>query len=264
MTRNGIRPPSVAGTFYPEDPSSLTHVITTHCHAAPAAPHPIRAIIAPHAGFDYSGPTAGHIYGALAAQPNTYSDIVIVGPSHHVRFEGIAMDSHEKWQTPIDQHQISPALSDIAARQQEIIALNAAHTPEHAIETQLPFLTHALPNHSILPLTLGHCSSRAVTTVMEHLLRNDILLIISSDLSHFHDYTTAKKMDQETAQHILDLTPTPLTGQDACGFQAINAFLPLARTLHLEPACLDLRNSGDTAGSRNRVVGYGAFAFYET
>ena len=263
MDRNApdIRPPAVAGPFYPAQPERLREMVRGFMeHAVPAAAGLPHAIIAPHAGYPYSGPVAAVAYAQITAGREQIRRVVLLGPAHRVRVQGLAASSAAAWQTP---------LGDVALDQETIQTLLAlphvtihdeAHVPEHGLEVQLPFLQTILDTFQLVPFVLGNAPAAAVAEVLHHFLDDpDTLLVISSDLSHYHPYEVAHRLDKATAQAIEALRPLAV-GQ-ACGRTPINGLLQLAREQGWRASTLDLRNSGDTAGPRDQVVGYGAFRF---
>lgn len=219
-----------------------------------------KAIIAPHAGYIYSGPIAGSAYKTLESHRQAWDCVVIIGPSHYVGFEGIAVPSFEAFETPlgpvaVDQRKIEQALNMTGVHRYD-----AAHDREHGLEVQLPFLQVMLDSFSIVPLVTSDCDAQQVSDLLDALCGDSrTLLVISSDLSHYHDYDTAGDMDRATARAIENLAPSSIAGDQACGQRAIQGLLLLAQSRNWRMTTLDLRSSGDTAGSRDRVVGYGAW-----
>ena len=263
MTMN-LRPAVVAGMFYPESADVLTRELAQML--AKAADkldlHP-KAIIVPHAGYRYSGPIAASIYAPLAVLRDTIRRVVLLGPTHRVAVNGLALPASKGFTTPlgnvlIDQQAVA-AIQDLP----QIIVSEAAHAQEHSLEVQLPFLQTILGEFSLLPLAVGQASPESVAEVLERQWGGDeTLIVISSDLSHYLPYSEARRIDGQTAQHILDLDP-PIYHHQACGATPVNGLLLAARQHGLHAQMLDLRNSGDTAGDKSRVVGYAAFAFSE-
>ncbi len=251
----------MAGRFYPDSPAALREQALRYVHEAEPGPATKpRAIIAPHAGYIYSGPVAGSAYRTLAPHRRAWDCVVIIGPSHHVGFEGIAAPSYEAFDTPlgpvaVDQRKIEQALS-----MKGVHRFDAAHDREHGLEVQLPFLQVMLDSFSIVPLVTGDGDAQQVADLLDALCGDPrTLLVISSDLSHYHDYDKAGDMDRATARAIENLTPSAIASDQACGRRAIQGLLLLAQSRGWRLTTLDLRNSGDTAGPRDRVVGYGAW-----
>lgn len=256
------RPPAVAGAFYAGDATALTREVSELLEQveAPQDPPP-KAVIAPHAGFRFSGPVAARAYAPLAAARERIERVVLVGPSHYVPFRGLAASSAEQFTTPlgpvpVDRDGVTTALDQPGVR-----TLDAAHAREHSLETQLPFLQQVLGDFRIVPLVAGDTTPEEVGRVLEALWGGpETLVVISSDLSHFHDDATARQLDSATARAIEALDTDGLGHDNACGFHPIRGLLWLARRRGDRIRTLDLRNSGDAGAPRERVVGYGAFA----
>jgi len=262
-----VRPPAVAGSFYPAAAPELAQVVSALLASAePSArgkPAP-KAIIAPHAGYIYSGAIAASVYARLTASRDTIKRVVLLGPVHHVPVRGLALPGVAVLATPLGNIAIdADAVAALSALPQITVSA-AAHALEHSLEVHLPFLQNVLKNFSVVPLAVGDASADEVAAVLELLWGGaETLIVVSSDLSHFLNYGDAQAVDRATAQAILDLR-TDISHAQACGGTPVNGLTLAARRRGLTPELLDLRNSGDTAGDRNRVVGYGAFAFYET
>ncbi len=259
-----LRYPAVAGSFYPQSAPALTREIAQMLAAAPSSPalHP-KAIIVPHAGYVYSGPVAARIYAPLASLRCIVRRVILLGPTHRVAVEGLALPCCEAFATPLGTVPIDvQALAEISSLPQ-IVFSDSAHAQEHSLEVQLPFLQTLLGEFTLLPLAVGHTSPEDVAEVIERLWGGtETLIVVSSDLSHFLPYELARDTDAQTAQQILNGHPL-LTHHQACGATPINGLLLAARAHQLRVQMIDLRNSGDTAGDPSRVVGYGAFAFLE-
>jgi AmmeMemoRadiSam system protein B len=254
---NDVLGPVVAGTFYPADPGRLRSSVHRYLDAAPAAgrQHDVRALIVPHAGHVYSGPVAASGYARLrGAAP---SRIILIGPSHATWFSGLAVPEANWWATPLGRVpiEVGAVINDSAV---DVVA--AAFRREHCLEVQLPFLQAVLDSFVIVPLLTGDVEPSVAAEVLDSVLDDDSLLIVSSDLSHYHDYDTALARDRSTAGAIVAGRPGDLGADSACGRTAVQAALRLAAGRGWSISLLDLRNSGDTAGPRDRVVGYGAFA----
>jgi AmmeMemoRadiSam system protein B len=273
----GIRPPAVAGVFYPRDPQTLRAVLSDCVTGAvepkpgrravaevPAGGHPRpKALISPHAGYVYSGPIAGSAYRALGASPQGIGRVVIIGPSHFVPLPGLAVPRAEAFETPLGTVPIDDAARHEVLRLPHVLAADEPHAREHSLEVQLPFLQLLLGEFSVLPLAAGQASAQEVAAALECLWGDEgTLIVVSSDLSHYLDYAAACRRDAATAQAILNYS-TDLGGEQACGCIGINGLTHVARRRGLHVQLLDLRNSGDTAAGRSSVVGYGAFALYE-
>ncbi len=258
-----IKQPAVAGLFYPGNPTELRSQIQTFLEEGQPGriKHP-KALIAPHAGYIYSGATAGHAYAQLESVAESIQHVVILAPSHHLAFPGIGYCSAELFQTPLGcLHVNHKAISQISTLPQ-VRQVSEAFEREHSLEVQLPFLQMALEEFKITPLLVSDASSAEAAEVLEQLWGgNETLIVISSDLSHYLDYKSAQRLDQEATRAIEQLTPDALSYRHACGSTPVGGLLIAARNHHLNVTTLDLRNSGDTAGSHDQVVGYGAYAF---
>jgi len=259
-TPASIRSPAVAGLFYDDDPVALRHVITTLLAGNPATGAAPRAVIAPHAGYVYSGPVAARAYNRVASNAETIDRVVILGPAHRVALEGIALPTVEYFRTPLGDIPIDRELVTKLRNMSEVCISDLAHREEHSIEVQLPFLQTVLGEFTLVPLVVGVCSPSSVAALLEQVWDTpNSLIVISSDLSHYHSYRMAQELDENTA-HRIEALDTPIDGNEACGAYPLNGLLQLARQRDLHPQRLDLRNSGDTAGPKGRVVGYGAWA----
>jgi AmmeMemoRadiSam system protein B len=261
-----VRPSAVAGAFYPADPERLSaDVDRLLAQVAPSSEgRAPKALIVPHAGYVYSGIVAAHAYAQLRGQREMPLRILLFGPAHFVPLRNLALPKAVAFQTPLGSVKVE---SNIAADLELVPGVTrhaAAHAREHSLEVQLPFLQRALEDFRIVPLVVGDATPDAVASVMDAAWGDaSTMIVVSSDLSHYLRYEDAIDVDRRTADQILALGPAPLSPEQACGCHAINGLLVAASRHHLRPKLLDLRNSGDTAGGRDEVVGYGAFAFYE-
>lgn len=257
-----VRSPAVAGSFYPAAAPVLAQQIDRFVERAPARPAaPPVALIVPHAGYVYSGPVAASAYARLLPLKGKVRHVLLLGPCHFVPMNGLAHPDTDALRTPLGDVPLDDVLLERAEATRHVIASAVAHRGEHSLEVQLPFLQRVLGDFDVLPLVVGTASAEEVADVLDTLWMEDVLPIISSDLSHYLPYETARRVDEDTAHHILQLEG-PLDGERACGATAINGLLRVARRRGLHAELLDLRNSGDTAGDRREVVGYGSFAFY--
>jgi hypothetical protein len=259
-----IRPAAVAGRFYPDDPAELRRMVEDFLHEVKtAAVPPPKAIIAPHAGYIFSGPIAASAYAQLVPARDTIKRVVLLGPSHYVLFDGLAAAGAAAFATPLGVVPVDTvAVRDLCSRLPQVSVRDDAHADEHALEVQLPFLQVALADFKIVPLLVGEASDDEVNAAIEALWGGDeTRFVISSDLSHYHDYATAQQTDAETARTIESLDWKALSDNRACGCRPICGMLSAAMEHGLRCRAVDLRNSGDTAGDRDRVVGYGAFVF---
>lgn len=261
-----VRPPAVAGMFYPAQRDALLAVIGEllgdSCVEDESATCP-KALIVPHAGYVYSGKVAAEAYAQLCPHRARIRRIVLLGPSHRVGFSGLAVTSADAYRTPLGD----VALDTQAARQLATLpgvqVLDAAHAGEHSLEVQLPFLQAVLGEFTLLPVVVGDARPELVAEALEQFWYDEhTLFVISSDLSHYLDYDTAQRIDRVTCQAIENLAGDLIGDEQACGRHPVKGLLLAARRHHLHPVTLRLCNSGDTAGDRRRVVGYGAWAFY--
>ena len=258
-----VRPPAVAGMFYPGNPAVLQRTVDEllATAAAPAAEQP-KALIVPHAGYIYSGSTAARGYAALAPWRDTIRRVVLLGPTHRVAVAGLALTEADALATPLGTVAVDTAAVAEIADLPQVVASDRVHAQEHSLEVHLPFLQVALRDFQLVPLVVGDATAAEVAQVLERLWGGpETLIVVSSDLSHYHDYATARRLDRETSRFIQDLSPVPLHGEQACGCRPVSGLLQAARDHGLQARLLDLRSSGDTAGPRDRVVGYGAYAF---
>ncbi|MGM0553478.1 MAG: AmmeMemoRadiSam system protein B [Pseudomonadota bacterium] len=261
----GVREPAIAGHFYPGDPEELDRTVRALLDAAtpvsPAAAAP-KAIVAPHAGYPYSGPVAATAYAQLRGIAGRIRRVVLLGPSHRVPFRGVAMPASSAWRTPLGTLPVDREALDAIRDLNGVRELDLAHTPEHSLEAHLPFLQVVLGAFRLVPLVIGDASPAQVEAVLERLWGGpETLIVVSSDLSHFHDYDTACRLDQETTRAIEAFDETAMVPERACGCRPLAGLLRAARHHHLQVRTLDQRNSGDTAGPRDQVVGYGAWTF---
>ena len=256
-----IRQPAVAGMFYPADTWQLAHDVQQLLDAARPFDVIPKALIVPHAGYIYSGAIAASAYATLKDVAPCIRRVVLLGPTHRVAVRGLAVPDAEAFDTPLGRVMLdSNALRAITYLPQVVIS-REVHAQEHSLEVQLPFLQSVLRDFTLLPLAVGMATAEEVTEVLEALWGGDeTLIVISSDLSHYLPYSTAQRVDAQTADAILHLKQ-PISHEQACGGTPINGLIVAARKHHLTPHLLDLRNSGDTAGTHDRVVGYAAFAF---
>jgi AmmeMemoRadiSam system protein B len=247
------RRPAVAGLFYPADPDELAATVDRLLRAAPAGDCAPKAIVVPHAGYIYSGAIAASAYARV---PPTVTRVVLLGPAHRVALDGIARPSVDAFRTPLGE-----VLLETAAIP-GVIVDDRAHFEEHSLEVQLPFLQRVLDSFTLLPLLVGRAAPEAVAAVIDAVWGDaETLIVVSTDLSHYETYEVANERDRVTAAAVVECRPDAIAPLDACGAYPLCGLLTAARHHDLVPELVDLRNSGDTAGRRGRVVGYGAFAF---
>jgi len=259
------RPPAVAGLFYPAQAADLQREIRTLLERADAGggPRAAKAYIVPHAGYVYSGPIAATVYARLRSAADRVERVVLLGPCHRLPLGGLALPSAASFSTPLGEIALDRDLARRALALAQVVESDTAHAREHSLEVQLPFLQEVLGDFLLLPFVVGEATPGAVAEVIE-LCRGgpETLVLISSDLSHYLSYAACAKADERTADAIVSLMP-PILHDQACGATPVNGVLEVARTHGWTAELLDLRSSGDTAGDRSRVVGYGAFAFHE-
>jgi len=262
-----VRHPVVDGMFYPAAPGALRAQIARYLASAEVGADAARwpkLLISPHAGYEYCGAVAACAYALLGRRREPIiRRVVLLGPAHRVAVRGLAAPEADAFETPLGQIALDGASLASLDELPQVIRDDRAHDYEHSLEVQLPFLQVLLGSFILVPLVVGDASADAVAQVLELLWGGEeTLIVISSDLSHYLPYEQAQALDRATAQRILALDGQ-LTPHEACGATAINGALLAARRHGLAPRLLDLRNSGDTAGDRDRVVGYGAMAFEE-
>ena len=264
---NQTRPAAVAGTFYPGQARVLAaDVQAMLAHAAATATTtgpPPKAILVPHAGYVYSGEMAAHAYARLGSAHASIRRVVLLGPVHRVPVRGVALPGADNFSTPLGGVAIDAAAVAAIRHLPQVVVSPAAHAQEHSLEVQLPFLQSVLDDFTLVPLAVGDTSADAVAEVLEILWGGpETLIVISSDLSHFHPYATAQRVDSDTVQRILTLAG-PLDHDQACGGTPLNGLLLAAARHHLRAELLGVCNSGDTAGDKRRVVGYASVAFHQ-
>lgn len=267
-----IRPPAVAGSFYPADADLLRSEIdglidaALHSDAAQDTDIP-KAIIVPHAGLMFSGSLAALGFATVRALKTTIKRIVIIGPAHRMAFQGIALARADQFATPLGNVRCDLPALQAALSMPQVQMLEDAHTQEHGLEIELPFIQRLFGENAdigIVPLLVSRCSPRQVNQVIEKLWGGpETLIVISSDLSHFHDYDTAKRMDNRTREMIETFDAENIDSNDACGALPVAGMLIAARNRGMTIKTLGMRNSGDVTGDKSRVVGYGAWAFYD-
>jgi AmmeMemoRadiSam system protein B len=259
------RPAAVAGSFYPGHAATLERAVAAYLDAArpPASGAPPKAIIAPHAGYVYSGAIAASAYALVAGLRATVRRVVLAGPAHRVYVEGAAVPSAKRFDSPLGAVELDRAALDRLCALPFVEVNDAAHAREHSLEVHLPFLQSVLGHFSLVPIVVGGASPEQMARLLDVAWGGDeTLVVVSSDLSHYMPYEAARVRDRRTAESILALE-AGIDPDEACGAAPINGLLALARERHMAVELVDLRNSGDTAGDRDHVVGYAAFAFRE-
>jgi MEMO1 family protein len=260
-----IRPTAVAGSFYPKDTNQLNNMLNEYLALETVNTDPPKAIIAPHAGYIYSGQTAASAYSNVGKLKNKITRVVLLGPAHRVHVQGIALASNTHFATPLGNIPIDTSvLSKLESNFPYIQFLDTAHEQEHSLEVHLPFLQKVLKNFKLIPLLIGNAKPEQVATVLNELWGGDeTLIVISSDLSHFLDYEAARKIDAKTTCFIENFDYKNIGSKQACGCMPIRGLLKLAHEKGMTIQTLELCNSGDTAGTKDRVVGYGAYALFD-
>lgn len=254
------RQPAVAGSFYPADPRQLHQMLDQYLNDFESVAKVPKALIVPHAGYIYSGPVAAKAYARLKEAHDLITRVVILGPSHRLAFSGLALSKAQSFITPLGPIMVDQMASQTIATLPFVNYIEQAHLYEHSLEVQLPFLQEMLDDFKIVPIVVGDASPEQVSQVIGALWGGyETLIVISSDLSHYHDYATAQKLDKTTSAMIEQLKYESLESESACGKVPISGLLKLAREKSLSIKTIDLRNSGDTAGDKHRVVGYGAY-----
>ena len=256
------RPAAVAGMFYPASADALRRNVRAFLdEAGPGDEVAPKVLIVPHAGYVYSGSTAARGYAPLRRSAAQVRRVVVIGPAHRVAVRGIAIPSVDRFETPLGPVDLDRPVLDRLAAQPHVVRSDRAHAGEHALEVQLPFLQEVLEEFTLVPLVVGDATPDEVADVLERAWGGpETLIVVSSDLSHYLPYDTARQADAETLAQVLALGPD-LDHQQACGATPINALMRVARRRGLRPRLLAACTSGDTAGDRDRVVGYAALAF---
>ncbi|WP_293007378.1 AmmeMemoRadiSam system protein B [Nitrosomonas sp.] len=256
-----IRSPAVASLFYPADAQQLRQDVQSLLAKADGHDFKPKALIVPHAGYQYSGAIAAAAYATLRTVAADIQRVVLLGPAHRVAIHGLALPGVDVFTTPLGSIKVDTHWVNLIAHLPQVSVSKAAHALEHSLEVQLPFLQSILNAFTLLPLAVGMASAAEVAEALDYLWGGEeTLIVISSDLSHYLPYATAQHIDYQTVQSILQLQQ-PIPPDHACGSVAINGLIVSAQKHQLMPHLLDLRNSGDTAGARDQVVGYAAIAF---
>jgi MEMO1 family protein len=258
-----VRKPAVAGSFYPAQPDQLRRDILDLLAETETTPTITpKALIAPHAGYIYSGRPAAAAFATLRDRAQSLTRVVLIGPAHYIAIRGIALASFDAFETPLGRVPVDHAALNEITGLPFVSRNDAAHAPEHALEVELPFLQIVVPSFSLLPLVVGEASAQEVAQVLARLWRGpETLLVVSSDLSHYHSYGTARRLDATTTAAIENGDWVSLGPGQACGYLPIAGLLIEANRRNLKARRLSLCNSGDTAGPRDQVVGYGAWMF---
>jgi AmmeMemoRadiSam system protein B len=260
------RPPAVAGLFYPGDPDQLrTQVLDMLADVAATTKVMPKALIAPHAGYAYSGRAAAAAFATLRGSAQMITRVIVIGPAHYVHVRGIAASTVDAFETPLGRVLVDVEALSAISDLQFVVRADAPHVPEHALEVELPFLQTLLASFKVVPLVVGDATPQEVAQVLRRLWGGpETLIVVSSDLSHYHDYETARRLDAATAAAIERGDWASLGPNQACGCLAVAGLLVEAGRHGFKARRLSLCNSGDTAGSHDRVVGYGAWMFAQT
>ncbi len=259
-----IRPPAVAGTFYPGDAGELQRSVRHYLDAAatPAATPSPKAIVVPHAGYVYSGALAAAAFARI--DTDAITRVVLLGPCHRVALNGLALSSAASFHTPLGDIELDTQLAAQITGLPQMQVFDATHEQEHSLEVQLPFLQVLLDEFTLLPLVVGQAAPDAVAEVLDRVWGGpETLIVISTDLTHFLDYHSAQTVDAATCKAVENLDSESIGDDQACGRMPLKGLLTLAKNRGMAVETIGLCNSGDTAGTKDRVVGYGAWAFYE-
>lgn len=258
-----VRPPAVSGMFYPGQPAALRSEVEALLASNSVQAPPPKVLIAPHAGYSYSGPVAATAYNLLREVAARISRVVVLGPAHRV-LQGLALPGVDAFETPLGTIPLDAEAMSRVRDLPQVQVSDAAHRQEHSLEVHLPFLQMTLDEFSLVPFVVGRATPEEVSQVLEILWGGpETLIVVSTDLSHYHAYDCAMEIDAQTNRLLLQRN-THITGEQACGAHAINGLMLSATQRGLEVRELDLRNSGDTAGTRDQVVGYASYALYES
>ena len=275
LSQKRTRYPAVASMFYPGDFEELRYEVRSYLNGSIGEKNvsaqnndvisDIRALIVPHAGYIYSGEIAACAYRLLLQNRKKYKRVLILGPAHRVWISGAAFPSAEIFETPLGKIKLDKILMKKIVKKLPWVSVNEeAHSQEHCIEVQLPFLQETLEDFVLIPMVVGETKPEQIAEVINQFIEDEeTLIVISTDLSHFNDYETATTNDLRTANAIEHLELENLYSEDACGVYPLRGFLSVAKKKEWDVYRLGLCNSGDTSGDRQRVVGYGAWAFTE-
>jgi len=259
---NNVKKPIYAGSFYPKDKKELFSSLSQFVGTNPQCNKNIKAIIVPHAGYIYSGEVAGKVYSQLLGKD--YSNVFLMGCSHNIFMDYVAVASYEEYATPLGNIPQSKEINDLIDNDY-LKYDNNPHEEEHSLEVQLPFLQYVLKDFAVTMMLVGFVDLDYVAEEFSRHVGDQDLVVVSSDLSHYYDYETAMKLDNETMKKIVDMDVEYFKRKDveACGSNAIALLLKIAKLRGWKPEIIEYKNSGDTAGDKNKVVGYGGINFYE-
>jgi len=255
------RAPAVAGSFYPADPVELAATVDRLLAAAPRVATSPKGLVVPHAGYVYSGPIAATGHATLLPARHEITRVVLLGPAHRVAFDGCALPRADAFRTPLGEVPVDTEARTVLAGMPGVVVDDRPHAHEHSLEVQLPFLQRVLQSFTLVPLVVGRCAADQVAHLIGAVWGGaETVVLVSSDLSHYEDYRSAARHDAQTAASIVEYASGAIGPYDACGAYPLRGLLEVAREHALVPAVLDVRSSGDTAGTTDRVVGYGSFA----
>jgi AmmeMemoRadiSam system protein B len=259
-----IRKPAVAGAFYPADPSELEKVISTYLEDAPDKKiENLKGVICPHAGYVYSGPTAGYSYKLLSKLPDKKYNVFLLGPAH-TAFTTASVENYDSYETPLGNANINKIICNELLKNDGLEFTPGSQSQEHSLEVQIPFLQKTLKQFELIPIVLGDISPQQISGILQpYFNKEDSLFVISSDLSHYEPYETANQIDNKSLDIITSLNTDKENQIDACGNMGIKVIMRLAKNSNCKIELLDYRNSGDTAGDKSGVVGYAALAVYK-
>ncbi|MBW3614608.1 MAG: AmmeMemoRadiSam system protein B [Actinobacteria bacterium] len=263
MRTGRVRPPAVAGMFYPADPAALQAAVTAALEGAGGPPPGTapKAVIAPHAGYVFSGPVAASAYARVQPLRGQVERVVLMGPAHTIALDSIAASGADAFATPLGLVPVDTEARDRLVAAGKVVVSDRAHAAEHSLEVHLPFIQLTLGDVAIVPLVVGQVAASRVADALEEVWGGpETLVVVSSDLSHYHDHRSAQTLDRRTAAAIVSKDAEALGSGDACGVFPVRGLLVAARRRGLDVELIDLRTSADTAGDPDRVVGYGAFA----
>ena len=259
-----IRQPAVAGTFYPAGRQELQAMLDAMLAEADATGPVPKAMIVPHAGYIYSGPVAATGYARLRQAAASIRRVILLGPTHRVPVRGLALPDVDAFSTPLGEITLDIEVMSRLLALPQVHVDAAAHQLEHSLEVHLPFLQSVLDSFTLVPLVVGDASADEVCEVIERVWGGpETLLVVSSDLSHYHDYETAQRLDAATSRSIEALALEDIGYDHACGRAPVSGLLLYARKHGLSLKTIDLRNSGDTAGPHGQVVGYGTYVLVD-
>ncbi len=259
------RPPAVSGLFYRDDADALRREVRAYVDGGSRCSLVPRAVIVPHAGYVYSGAVAGSGYRALANVDRPIRRVYLLGPAHRVYTRGVASPSHRAFQTPLGDVPVDqPVIAELAARHDFIAVSDASHEQEHSLEVHLPFLQTVLEEFTLVPLVVGDIDPVRLEALIDDMLDDEAgLVVVSSDLSHYHSYEDARAIDARTVEHMERLEWREMRPERACGCLPVSALLLCAAARGYAVSAVDVRNSGDTAGPKDRVVGYASLVVHD-